>query len=108
MGYPPCGSRLVSGGQGSRYSVPPEYAGQAVHVAASGGQILVKAADTVIAEHREALQPGQCIVEKDHLAELWKITQQQIQPPPDAQRWQVTFDQSVQQTPLTRFEEVLV
>ena len=94
--------------QGSRYSVPPEYAGQTVHVAASGGQIFVKTGDTVIAEHREALQPGQCIVEKDHLAELWKITRQQIQPPPDAQRWQVTFDQSVQQTPLTRFEEVLV
>jgi transposase len=92
--------------QGSRYSVPPEYAGKTVHVAAVGGHIVVRLGETVIAEHRQAAQPGQAIVEKDHLAELWKITRQQV-PVPEGSRWRIDFDQTVQQMPLTRFEEVL-
>jgi len=92
---------------GSRYSVPPLYAGQKVQVAAEGGHVLVRVGDTVIAEHREAQRSGQCIVEKDHLAELWKLTQEQIKVPDDAPRWNVRFDQSVATTPLTTFEEVL-
>lgn len=92
--------------QGSRYSVPPQYAGQSVQVAASGGQITVRLGDAVIAEHRQAAQAGQSIVEKDHLAELWKVTQQQV-PVPDGARWSIHFDQTVQQMPLTHFEEVL-
>jgi transposase len=92
--------------QGSRYSVPPEFAGKTVVVAASGGQIIIRAGDCVIAEHRQAAQPDQCIVRKDHLAELWKITQQQVQVP-KGPRWQFDFEQTVEQMPLSRFEEVL-
>lgn len=92
--------------QGSRYSVPPLYAGQHVEVVAEGGSIFVRSGDTIIAEHRQALQQGQCIVEKAHLAELWKITEQQIKPPQEASRMRLTFDASVQRTPLTRYEEV--
>jgi len=91
--------------QGSRYSVPPEYAGQTVYVAASGGQIMVRAGDLIIAEHRQAAEAGQSIVEKDHLAELWKITQQQVQVP--EARWRINFQDSVERMPLERFEEVL-
>jgi transposase len=92
--------------QGSRYSVPPEYAGKTVQVAASGGQIVVRLGDAIIAEHRQAAQGGQSIIEKDHLAQLWKITQQQV-PVPENSRWRIHFDQAVQQMPLARFEEVL-
>lgn len=46
--------------QGSRYSVPPAYAGQTVAVAAEGGQIFIRTGDAIIAEHRQAAQPGQC------------------------------------------------
>jgi len=93
--------------RGSQYSVPPDYAGQTVQVAADGGQILVRLGDTVIAEHDQATRPGQCITQRDHLAELWKLTEQQIRPPKDAPRWHVRFEQSVQSTPLMTYEEVL-
>ena len=56
--------------QGSRYSVPPAFAGQPVQVHAAGGMLIVRAADVVIAEHHEALKAGQAIVAREHLAEL--------------------------------------
>jgi transposase len=92
---------------GSRYSVPPQYAGQKVEVTAEGGQILVRVGDTIIAEHRQAQRPGQCVVEKQHMAELWRLTQQQVHLPDEAPRWHVRFDQHVQTTPLATFEEVI-
>jgi transposase len=91
--------------RGSRYSVPPAYAGQRVHVMAQGGMITVACGDTVIAEHRQALKAGQCVVHKDHLAELWKLTEQQTRPT-SSRRWEITLTQSVQQRPLTVFDEV--
>jgi transposase len=66
--------------QGSRYSVPPCHAGQKVQVAASGGLIVVRHGDTIVAEHRQAARPGQCIVDKSHLEELWKVVNEQIKP----------------------------
>jgi transposase len=89
--------------RGSRYSVPPAYAGQSVSVTAQGGHIRVQCGDTVIAEHPQALKGGQCIVNKDHIAELWKLTEQQVRPP-QGPRWDITFQQSVQQVPLSVFE----
>jgi transposase len=91
--------------QGSRYSVPPQFAGKTVHVAAAGGQIVIRAEDAIIAEHRQAAEPGQSIVHKEHLAELWKITEQQVQVP-RGPRWQITFEQQVERMPLSAFEEV--
>lgn len=70
--------------RGSRYSVPPAFAGQMVEVAAAGGQIVIRAGEVIIAEHREAAQPGQCIVERAHLEELWKVTQEQTPRPSDS------------------------
>lgn len=92
---------------GSAYSVPPEHAGRPVMVAADAGRIVVRAGDTIVAEHRQAERPGQCIVEKEHLAELWRITNERLKVPDDAPRWRVRFDQSVATTPLATFEEVL-
>ena len=91
---------------GSRYSVPPAHAGQRVQVAAQGGQILIRAGDTVIAEHAEAPRPGACVVEQAHLAEVWKLTQQQVPVAEQAPRWHVRFEPQVQTTPLATFEEV--
>jgi hypothetical protein len=62
--------------QGSRYSAPPEYAGKTVEVGAGGGQVTIRLDDAILAEHRQATAAGQCIVQREHLAELWKITQQ--------------------------------
>jgi hypothetical protein len=92
--------------QGSRYSVPPEYAGKTVEVAADAGQIIVRLGDAIVTEHRQATAAGQCIVKREHLAELWKITQQQTAVP-QAARWHVDFQPTVETIPLSRFEEVL-
>ena len=94
--------------QGSRYSVPPEYAGTTVAVASVGGQIIVRAGDLVIAEHKQAAAAGQCVVEKDHLAELWKITERQVRVPEGSARWRIDFTPTVERMPLSAFEEVLV
>lgn len=92
---------------GSKYSVPPQFAGQVVQVYASGGKIEIRSADCVIAEHVAAARCGQSIVCKEHLAELWKITAQQVEPPPDRPRWNIEFSNDVEQVPLSRFEQFL-
>lgn len=91
--------------QGSRYSVPPLHVGTAVAVMASGGQVVIRSGDVVIAEHRQAAQPGQCVVARDHLAELWKITHQQTAAPPTG-RVAAAAGPEVQQVDLRQFEEV--
>lgn len=90
----------------SRYSVPPEYAGKTLEVFSRDGNVLVQTGDTIIAEHSCAAKPGQCVVDKEHIQELWKITEKQIRPPVNA-RFRINFTQSVQQTPLTTFQEVV-
>ena len=91
--------------QGSRYSVPPGYAGQKVEVAAAGGLVVVRCGDRIVAEHRQAAQRGQCIVDKSHLEELWKVTREQAQPPAEV-CWRQA-EPEVAQAPLAAFEEVL-
>jgi transposase len=91
--------------QGSRYSVPPAFAGKSVVVTAEAGRIFVRAEDLVIAEHPKAVRAGQCIVDKEHLAELWKITEQQTRVP-ERDKWHLSFTQSVQRMPLDVFEAV--
>jgi len=93
--------------QGSKYSVPPSYAGKSVSIAASGMHIVIQAENMIIAEHKQAMKAGQCIVDKDHLAELWKMTEQQIRPPKTGVPWSVKFNQPVHKTPLGVFEEVV-
>lgn len=92
--------------EGSSYSVPPAFAGQTVSVACDAGQIIVRAGDIIVAEHRKAAQAGQSIVERDHLSDLWKLTEEQTRNP-ERQKWHVAFTQSVQQAPLSQFDEVV-
>ena len=91
--------------RGSRYSVPPAFAGQAVEVNAAGGQIVVCAADTVIAEHRQAARSGQCVVAREHIEELWKLTAQQVEAPARATR-PLGAEPEVRRVELRAFEEV--
>lgn len=91
--------------RGSRYSVPPAFAGKPVEVVAAGGQIVVRAGDTVIAEHREAARPGQCVVAREHIEELWKVTAEQVKPPADPSR-SLTAGPQVVRVDLRAFEEV--
>ena len=91
--------------RGSRYSVPPAFAGQPVEVAAAGGQIVIRAGEAVIAEHREAAQSGQCIAAREHIAELWRITHEQVAKPPRPARPPDT-GREVQRVDLRIYEEV--
>lgn len=91
---------------GSSYSVPPAHVGEHVTVSATGGEIVIIAKDAIIAQHRKAEHTGQCIVQSEHIAEVWKITNERVPKPDGAPRWHLTFDQSVATTPLTTFEEV--
>ena len=91
--------------EGSRYSVPPQYAGQNVLVQSQGGVVMVKADDLVIAEHRQAKASGQSVVDKDHLAELWRVIDTQTKRP-EGPGWQLRFRQDVQQMPLCLFDDI--
>jgi len=93
--------------RGNRYSVPPVYAGQTVKVKTEEGQIIVQSGDLIIAEHREAIKKGQCIVNKEHIAEIWKLTEQLTPTPQRDKNWDITFQQAVQNIDLARFEEVV-
>jgi transposase len=68
--------------EGSRYSVPPAFAGQVVRVSALGGQVVIRVGETVVAKHREAVEPGQYVADPAHVAELWKFTNEHIRRPP--------------------------
>lgn len=91
--------------RGSRYSVPPEHAGTVVQVTACGGQVVVRQGDLVIAEHRQATQSGQCIVAREHLADLWKITHQQTAKA-SSRRAHAPKDPEVMRVDLRQYEEV--
>lgn len=91
---------------GSQYSVPPVHVGQQVDVFAQAGHITIRSADVVIAEHQEAAASGQCVVNKEHLAELWKLIESQTPKPDDGKHWHLRFDGSVQSTPLATYEGV--
>ncbi|MGH3850403.1 MAG: Mu transposase domain-containing protein, partial [Pseudonocardiaceae bacterium] len=93
--------------QGSRYSVPPVYAGQNVAVGAQGGFLQVRAGEAVIAEHRESRKAGQAIVAREHLAELWRLTAAQTAVPAavEGPRWHLICATEVERVPLKRFEE---
>lgn len=93
---------------GSRYSVPPAHIGATVSVIATGGKITVRAGELVIAEHPPTAK-GRCQIQPDHLQALWKQTMTQAvaerhAPPP---RCTVTFAQTVEQRPLSIYEEAV-
>jgi hypothetical protein len=85
-----------------RYSVPPAYVGRTVEVSCEGAKLVVRSGDLIVAEHEAAARPGSCVMDKQHLDELWKLAAQRTpQPLPS---WRLTFDQSVAATPLNHYE----
>jgi Integrase core domain len=97
---------------GSRYSVPPKLAGLPVWIEAHGGRVTVRAerqAKGAVAEHQEAVKPGQAIVARAHLAELWRLTAQQtaLTTATDATpRWHLLAASDVAKTSLAVFEDL--
>lgn len=87
----------------SRYSVPPQHAGQSVVVARQEQKIIIRFKDMIVAEHPLAEKAGSTVADPAHLAELWKLSLEKRQAPPP--RWQLTFDAQVESTPLSRYQE---
>lgn len=89
----------------SRYSVPPQHVGQRVILEQDQQQVIIRRGDLIIAEHRAATTPGQCLVQKEHLDALWRLSLKRSAPPPSC-NWSLEFRQAVAQTPLAAYEEV--
>lgn len=89
--------------QKSRYSLPPEYAGQSVLIGQREQKIVIRCQDMIVAEHLPAPKAGSIIADPVHVAALWKLSLQKTKVPPP--RWQLTFDPQVQTTPLADYQE---
>jgi transposase len=59
----------------SRYSVPPEYIGQRVVVIQQEQRITIRQGEMILAEHPQAPKRGSCMVHKEHIAALWRLSQ---------------------------------
>jgi transposase len=88
-----------------RYSLPPEYAGQTVLIGREDHKVVIRAGDMIVAEHQVASKPGATIADPNHVAALWKLSLQKTKAP--LPRWQLTFDQQVQNASLHAYQEVL-
>jgi transposase len=91
--------------QRSRYSLPPEYAGQTVLIGQREQRIVIRSRDLILAEHLPAQKAGETVADPTHVAALWKLSLHHAKTPPP--RWQLTFDQQVETTPLTAYQEVV-
>jgi transposase len=87
----------------SRYSFPPQYAGQTVFVSHQEQKIIIRCQDMIVAEHLPAQKAGSIIADPVHVAALWKLSLHQTKVPPP--RWQLTLDPQVQTTPLATYQE---
>ncbi|GAC1670949.1 MAG: IS21-like element ISMac3 family transposase [Candidatus Acidiferrum sp.] len=88
----------------SRYSLPPEYAGQTVAIGKIAQRILIRCGDMIVAEHRVAQKPGSTVADSAHLGELWRLSLRKNKTP--LPRWQLRFHSEVQTIPLADFQAV--
>jgi hypothetical protein len=91
--------------QKGRYSLPPEYAGQKVLIGRQQHRIIIRAQDMIVAEHASAQKAGETIADPAHLEAMWKLSLKHTHTPPP--RWQLTFHQQVETTPLAAYQETI-
>ena len=87
----------------SRYSVPPDYAGQTVCIGRQEQKIIIRVQDMIVAEHPPAPKAGSTVADPVHLAALWKLSLENTKTPLPS--WRLTFDQQVASTPLDLYQE---
>lgn len=88
----------------SRYSIPPEWAGQTVLVGKEGQRIVIRLGDMVVAEHALAPRAGSSVADPLHVQALWKLSLQKTKTP--VPHWEVTFREQVQAAPLAAYQEL--
>ena len=89
----------------SRYSLPPEYAGQNVLIGQRDNRIVIRAQDMIVAEHAPAQKAGASVADPAHIEALWKLSLKNTAAPPP--RWQLSFHQQVEAAPLTAYQEAV-
>ncbi|MGA2890737.1 MAG: IS21 family transposase [Terracidiphilus sp.] len=89
----------------SRYSLPPEYAGQNVLIGQRENEIVIRAKDMIIAEHAPAQKAGASVADPAHIEALWKLSLNNTQAPPP--RWQLNFHQQVEAASLAAYQEAV-
>ncbi len=92
----------------SRYSVPPQHAGQKVVVELRGQQIVIRSGDLVLAEHPVAARPDSCIIQEEHLQALWHQSVQRAaaQPGSAPPHWQLRLVSEVAQVELNHYQRL--
>jgi transposase len=90
----------------SRYSVPPQYVGRQVTVelTSEGGSVLIRSGDVIVAEHQPASRRGESVMDRKHLAELWKLAMQRT--PVPLPHWKLNFDHAVEAAPLEQYQRL--
>ena len=87
----------------SRYSIPPQYAGQTVLVGKDAQRIVIRSGDMIVAEHGVASKPGATVADALHVQALWKRSLAKSRTP--VPRWQLTFNEGVEKASLTLYQE---
>jgi transposase len=87
----------------SRYSIPPECAGQVVLVGKEGQRIVIRSGDMIVAEHALASAAGQSVADPLHVRALWRLSLQKSKLP--VPRWQLNFQEQVQTAPLAAYQD---
>ena len=89
--------------RGSRYSVPPAHVGGTVLIEQSEAHLRIRSGDLIIAEHKLASSKGECVSQREHVEQLWRLSLKRA--PEPQPNWQVTFEQQVETPSLRLYEE---
>jgi hypothetical protein len=91
--------------ESSRYSVPPQHAGQRVVVELRGQEITIRCGEMIIASHEAAIHSDSHVVQTAHVEALWKATLKRLsQRPTPLPHWQMRFATEVEHADLGRYE----
>lgn len=92
----------------SRYSVPPLHAGHAVTVVQQEQRIVIRSGDLILAQHPVAPAPDSCMVQPEHVQELWQLSLQRNRASAQSvPHWQMTFQDTVATTELSRYQRLV-
>lgn len=92
--------------QGNKYSAPPETVFKTVTVEHLGEKIKIYSKDILIAEHVCVQGKGKTIAKDEHIEKIWKLTLNQPTNKPTPKRLH-KFEESVNERPLTAYEEII-
>jgi transposase len=88
----------------SRYSIPADIAGKEVVIEHDKHSVRIICSDMIVAEHKKADKANMTVSQKEHLAEMWKLTLGESQTP--GRSWFFKSEDNVESRSLNIYEEV--